>query len=197
MGAGKSVAVDFFRDLGWPVYPSDERAKKIVAQSIPIQSALVKAFGADSLLSDGIPNPSHLGIQAFSSQRHWETLNKIIHPAVQEDFTQWLTELNDSEHPWAVRESALLFEVGLSRTCDRILLITAPESVRRTRIAARNPEQIQDALYKRMSFQWDDERKRALLRAGDYEIANTGSKENLRIQLGQWHLTLVDERGAK
>jgi dephospho-CoA kinase len=65
-------------------------------------------------------------------------------------------------------------------------MITAPESIRRTRIAARNPEQSQDALYKRMSFQWDDERKRAHLRAGDYEIANTASKEVLYDQLAAW-----------
>jgi hypothetical protein len=38
-----------------------------------------------------------------------------------------------------------------------------------------------------MSFQWDDERKRALLRAGDCEIANAATKENLRDQLALWY----------
>ena len=186
MGAGKSVAVDFFRDLGWPVYPSDERAKNLIAGSAQMQSELVNAFGSAAIRPDGTPNASHLGVLAFSSQAHWETLNSIIHPAVLKDFATWLSQMKDAECPWVVRESALLFEVGLSSSCDRILLITAPESIRRARIAARNPEQSQDALYKRMSFQWDDERKRALLRAGDCEIANTASKEILRDQLDQW-----------
>ena len=187
MGAGKSVAVDFFRDLGWPVYPSDERAKNLVAGSAQIQSELVNAFGSAAIRPDGTPNASHLGVLAFSSQVHWETLNSIIHPAVHKDFATWLSQMKGAECPWVVRESALLFEVGLSSSCDRILLITAPESIRRARIAARNPEQSQDALYKRMSFQWDDERKRALLRAGDCEIANAATKENLRDQLALWY----------
>jgi dephospho-CoA kinase len=65
MGAGKSVAVDFFRDLGWPVYPSDERAKNLVAGSAQIQSELVNAFGSAAIRPDGTPNASHLGVLAL------------------------------------------------------------------------------------------------------------------------------------
>jgi|1048.fasta_scaffold09675_3 dephospho-CoA kinase len=186
MGAGKTVAVDFFREKGWPVYPSDERAKFLVANSSRMQSELAKAFGPSAVLSNGTPNASYLGVHAFSTKAGWETLNEIIHPAVHEDFKIWLHALKGEEFPWVVRESALLFEVGRRADCDRILLVTAPENLRRARIALRNPERSSESLWKRMAFQWDDERKRAQLRSGDFEVANTETKEIFEELLASW-----------
>jgi len=187
MGAGKTLAVEFFRDLGWPIYPSDQRAKQVVAHSPKIQSDLIHAFGPDAIGPDGAPNAKYLGTHAFSSPANWTTLNKIIHPAVQEDFIHWLESFSETEVPWVVRESALLFEVGIHHTCDRILLITAPESIRQARVVARSPEHLPESLYKRMAFQWDDDKKRALLRSQDTEISNDASQEIFLNRLAHWY----------
>jgi len=186
MGAGKSLAVRYFRDLNWPVYPADERAKFLVATSPRIQSDLVRAFGSDSLCPDGSPNAPYLGVHAFSSLSNWKRLNEIIHPTVHEDFLSWLGALNAQAHPWVVRESALLFEIGNRSSCERILLITAPEALRKNRIAQRNPEMHLEALYRRMSFQWDDDRKRQLLGTDDFEITNDDSPEIFMRKIALW-----------
>lgn len=186
MGAGKSLAVHFFRDLGWPVYPADERAKFLVTRSSRIQSDLVSAFGPDSLCPDGSPNAPYLGIHAFSSYSNWQRLNEIIHPAVNEDFVGWLGALDAQDHPWVVKESALLFEIGNQRSCNRVLLITAREALRKRRIAQRNPELSLEALSSRMSFQWDDDRKRKLLGSDDFEITNDDSTENFIQKVALW-----------
>lgn len=187
MGAGKSFAVDYFRALGWPVYLSDERAKHLVAHSRTLQSALKQAFGEDVLDASGMPRAAVLGDRAFASRDQWEKLNSLIHPAVFEDFNHWLGAQSDESHPWVVRESALLFEVGIAASCDRILLVTAPESVRRDRVVARTPALPPEMLFKRMAYQWDDAYKRSLLRPGDWEISNTGNKEIFLERIAEWY----------
>lgn len=186
MGAGKSLAVSYFRDLDWPVYPADERAKFLITTSPRLQYDLVSAFGSDSICPDGSPNAVYLGIHAFSSHSNWQRLNEIIHPAVNEDFIGWLGALKAQDHPWVIKESALLFEIGNRSTCNRVLLITAQEALRKNRIAQRNPELSLEALSSRMSFQWDDDRKRKLLGTDDFEISNDDSSENFLRKIALW-----------
>ena len=175
MGSGKSLALELLKGRGWPVYPADVRAKKLVAQSVELQTKLVDAFGSDALDAHGEPNGAVLSTRAFASQDAWNTLNGIIHPSVQQDFAQWLTEEPQRHALWVARESALLFEVGATRACTLVLLITASEETRKHRIAARQPERNAEELYRRMSFQWSDERKIAQLRAGDWHVINDGT----------------------
>ena len=175
MGSGKSLALELLKDRGWPVYPADVRAKQLVAQSVELQTKLVDAFGSDALDAHGQPNGAVLSSRAFASQDAWNTLNGIIHPSVQQDFAQWLTEEPQCHALWVARESALLFEVDATRACTLVLLITASEETRKQRIAARQPERNAEELYRRMSFQWTDERKIAQLRAGDWHLTNDGT----------------------
>jgi dephospho-CoA kinase len=175
MGSGKSLALELLKDRGWPVYPADVRAKQLVAQSVELQTKLVDAFGSDALDAHGQPNGAVLSTRAFASQDAWNTLNEIIHPSVHKDFVQWLTEEPQCNASWVARESALLFEVGATRACTLVLLITASEETRKQRIAARQPERNAEELYRRMSFQWSDERKIAQLRAGDWHVTNDGT----------------------
>lgn len=190
MGSGKSLALKLLNDWGWPVYPADIRAKQLVAQSVELQTKLVVAFGSDALEANGQPNSAVLGFRAFESQDTWSTLNNIIHPSVHQDFVQWLTEEPQCHAPWVARESAILFEVGTTQACTRILLITASEEIRKERIAARQPKRNTEELYRRMAFQWSDEQKIAQLRDCDWHLTNDGTVAQFTRQLVEKLLTL-------
>lgn len=175
MGSGKSLALKIIQEQGWPVYPADERARMLVTQSIELQTKLKEAFGPDSIDALGQPNPLVLGTLAFANQEAWNKLNEIIHPSVQKDFVRWIEAKPQCLSSWIARESALLFEVGASQHCSRILLITASEEIRKRRIAERQPHRNAHELYRRMSFQWSDARKIEQLRNEDLHVTNDGS----------------------
>lgn len=172
MGSGKSVALKVLLDLGWPVYQADERAKQLVAQSLDLQAKLKEEFGPDAIDYAGQPNIFVLGKRGFANQEAWNKLNKIIHPAVQQDFINWLNDEPQCHAAWVARESALLFEIGATDHCSKILLITSPETLRKQRIAARQPDRNAEELYHRMSFQWADELKIEQLRERDLHVTN-------------------------
>jgi dephospho-CoA kinase len=92
---------------------------------------------------------------------------------------------------WVARESALLFEVDASPACTVVLLITASEETRKKRIAARQPERSAADLYRRMSFQWSDERKIAQLRAFDLHLTNDGTVADFTNELADKILSLT------
>lgn len=191
MGAGKSLALELLNDWGWPIYPADDRAKWLVAQSVEMQTKLVDAFGSDALDAHGQPNGAVLSSLAFANQDAWNTLNGIIHPSVQQDFAQWLTEEPQCRALWVARESALLFEVDASPACTVVLLITASEETRKKRIASRQPERSAADLYRRMAFQWSDERKIAQLRASDLQLTNDGTVTDFTNELSDKILSLT------
>lgn len=177
MGSGKSLALKVLSELGWPIYPADERAKFLVTQSLDLQSKLKEEFGPDAIDSKGQPNPLVLGTRGFANREAWNKLNSIIHPAVQQDFLDWLNEEPQCRAHWVARESALLFEVGAANHCSKILLITSLEPIRKQRIAARQPDRNAEELYRRMSFQWNDDLKIEQLREGDFHVTNDGSPD--------------------
>ena len=190
MGSGKSLTLRLLKDLGWPVYPADDRAKWLVAHSDEMQTKIVEAFGSDALDAQRQPNGAVLSSLAFANRDAWNTLNGIIHPSVQQDFAQWLTEEPQCLAPWVARESALLFEVGANAECTLVLLITASEETRKKRIAARQPDRSAEDLYRRMALQWSDEQKIAQLRACDWHLTNDGTVAQFTSLLVEKLLTL-------
>lgn len=186
MGSGKSTAVRILAQKGWPVYPADERAKELVSRRPELQAKLKKAFGDDAVNENGSVNPDVLSQCAFRDKESWMLLNSIIHPAVHDDFLDWLDRCTPGPHSWVIRESALAFEVGSVEVCTRVLLITAPLSLRKKRIALRQPLRDPEMLYRRMEFMWDDERLIHHLRPSDGHLINGGSTEEFEDAVLRW-----------
>jgi dephospho-CoA kinase len=59
-----------------------------------------------------------------------------------------------------VREAAILIESGSYKDCDQIILITAPEKVRISRVMKRDAL-TEEEVIKRIKAQWTDEERSA------------------------------------
>ena len=64
-------------------------------------------------------------------------LNAIIHPAVFRDIQDRLNNYNQGNELFFI-ESAILFEAGLDRLCERIIIVEAPEKTRVQRVIDRD-----------------------------------------------------------
>ena len=124
IGSGKSIVSMIFRQLGIPVYEADAEAKKLY--DIPeIISEVKKTFGA-AYFSDGTLNKKKFADLVFKDGEALKKINAIIHPYVKKNFREWKNRFKDK--PYVLKEAAILFESGTDKGCDKIIVVTSPET---------------------------------------------------------------------
>jgi dephospho-CoA kinase len=170
IGAGKTLVTKLFALLGVPVYLADDRAKWLMTNHPPLKQRILAAFGAESYLSDGSLNRPFLASRVFSDSSNTEVINKLVHPCVAEDFKKW-TECQP--YPYVLKEAALLFESGSYRNLDKIITVTAPESLRVFRVLLRDPHRSRADIERIMERQWPEQQKRE---NADFVIENDERK---------------------
>ena len=157
IGSGKSVVSRLLETYGVPVYNADRESKRLTVSSPVLRERLTALLSADIYTSEGL-NRALMAERIFRDTVLLEQVNAIIHPEVSKDFDCWkaglLTEV-------CGLESAILFESGFNRKVDWTLMVDAPEEVRLSRVTVRDGVSEAD-VRRRMSYQWPDERKKAL-----------------------------------
>mgnify|MGYP003563227269 CR=1 FL=1 len=136
IGAGKSIVCDVFRALGVNVYQADERAKHLMKEDENVTSQIRTEFGRQSYTSAGAVNRTFLAKAVFSDSSKLKILNRIVHPAVENDFSNWVKKFPNDHY--VLKEAALLVETGSYKKLDFLLTVTAPESLRVKRVLQRD-----------------------------------------------------------
>lgn len=147
MGSGKTFVLNMFKTLGADTYIADEHAKRLM-HSDEISSKIINLFGSESFI-EGVLNRDYIAEIVFNNPNKLIKLNSIVHPAVQQDFEEFVM---NSKAEYVVYESALLFQSSKLNHFDFILIITAPKEERIQRILKRDTTKI-DAIKKRVQHQ--------------------------------------------
>lgn len=164
IGSGKSIVAQFFEVLGCAVYNSDERAKELYYDK-EVKQKVISVLGNEAYNSDGKINKEFISQKIFNDKKLLEKINSIIHPAVGDDFKEFV-----KQHPSKIiiKETALLFEAGINEQVDKTILVTSPIEIKIKRIKER--DQLSDEeLTKRINSQWTDDKKIPL---SDFVITN-------------------------
>lgn len=172
IGSGKSFVCDLLAQSGIPVYSCDEEAKRLMNVHPGIRKALIGLLGEDVYTAEGQLDKALLATWLFASSAHAEQVNAIVHPVVKSDFLQWA---HNQDAPVVVMESAILFEAGMERLVDRVLLVDAPRGLRLQRAMSRDGA-TREQIEARMRRQMPDEERRS--RAQDI-LCNDG-REDIR-----------------
>ena len=151
IGAGKSLICKVFTILGVPVYDADSRAKTVMTTDGILMDAIRKEFGVLSFLEEGTLNTKYLSDHVFSDEKKLHKLNELVHPRVADDYKLWLDK--NTNATYVVKEAALLFESGSYKSLDQIILVTAPEQLRLSRVMKRDQQRTKDQVEKIMSKQ--------------------------------------------
>ena len=136
IGSGKSAVADAFAELGIDVTDTDRLAHALTAPGSPCLGALVAAFGADILQSDGTLDRAALRRRAFTDPEVRARLEAILHPpigdAARDEIAHW-------HSPYGILVVPLLLERDGARTLvQRILVVDCPEEEQVRRVAARS-----------------------------------------------------------
>lgn len=182
IGSGKSTVGSMFKELGVPVYNSDERAKQLMNTSKEIRKQLLELFGEDAYLNEGLNRP-FIAEKVFKDSTLLTKLNNIVHPAVRKDFSSWA---ESHEAPYVIQETALLFENKTQEFYDKTILVTAPKEVRIQRVLARD-NTTREQILARMENQLNDFEK---LKLADYTIENI-DLETTRLKVKKLHQSIL------
>ncbi len=168
MGAGKSTVGDLFEMWGARRVDADVLAREVVEPGQPALEAIRDTFGSGVLRPDGSLDRAALRGIVFKDVGALRRLEAIIHPAVDRLRTALLVAAEAEGVRVVLLEIPLLFEKDLQDEFDAVVVVDAPDDVRRQRVCdtrGLTPEEFSamDAA------QWSGERKRG---SADYVIWN-------------------------
>lgn len=163
IGSGKSTLLKWIESKGIPCFQSDLVGKDLLEKNLKQQVA--DHFG-NQLYESGQLDRKQLADRVFGNTMALKALNDIVHPAVANAFEKFKEEHQNK--PLVVKESAILFETGIYKSCDFIILVCASLEERILRVMKRD-EMSREAVMERMANQWDDSKKRIL---ADFVIEN-------------------------
>jgi len=164
IGSGKTTVAKMFQDLGIPIYIADFEAKKLMSNSKVIKRQLITLLGEQSYINNELNKP-FIADRIFNNKKLLEEINAIVHPKVGRHFKKWVAIQSS---PYIIKETAILFENGAYRSCDEIITVTAPETLRIQRVIERDDSTSQ-SIKAVINNQWDDAKKIAL---SQYVIIN-------------------------
>jgi len=175
IAAGKSTVVSWLRRWGATIIDADELAREAEAPGTEVLTAIVKRFGANVRLPDGALDRAALRSKVMGDDAALADLNAIVHPAVRRRRDELLAAAKARGDLLVVNDIPLLFEALDPAQFDAIVLVDAPQPVRRARLRALRGLSNEEA-DRMIAAQMDAERKRA---RSQYVIDNDGSLKEL------------------
>jgi dephospho-CoA kinase len=163
LATGKSTVARLFQDCGAVVLDADVLARQVVAPGTPAWKAIVRAFGAGVLRPDRTIDRARLGALVFRHRAKLKTLNAIVHPRVAREQARLTREITRKD-PKAVviYDVPLLFEAGVDKRVDRVIVVSAGRETQVERLMSRNGFTRAEALRRiRAQAPLQDKRQRA------------------------------------
>lgn len=157
IGSGKSTVCKIFSLLGAPVYDADSQAKRLMTEDKILVAQIKEKFGEQSYAKSGVLDRDYLSREVFNNSLRLEALNGLVHPRVALDSERWMNE--NSNAPYVIKEAALLFEAGSYKTLDKIIVVSAPEELRVTRVINRDTSRTKEDVLKIIRNQMPEQDK--------------------------------------
>src|SRR5258706_332054 len=167
IGSGKSLVCKILATLGVPIYDADTRAKELMTTDEILVNQIKEKFGAESYQVNGSLDRDYLSREVFNDSTKLEKLNQLVHPRVAVDSEKWTKK--NKNFPYLVKEAALLFESGSYKLLDKIIVVTAPESLRVQRVINRDMSKDKEDVLKIIRSQMPEEEK---IKRADFVIRN-------------------------
>ncbi|MBO7528821.1 MAG: dephospho-CoA kinase [Bacteroidales bacterium] len=168
IGSGKSYVCKMFENLGIPVFYSDDETKKLYL--IPsVKTLIINRFGNEVYFEDGTLNRKLLSYHLFKNEEAMKFIESVLYPALNQHFDEWCEQQTT---PYVLYESAILFEKNYEKFFDKIIFVSAAESIRLQRVMKRD-DCSEENVRSRMRLQLNEETK---ISRADFVIYNDGIK---------------------
>lgn len=174
IATGKSQSSKIFKDLGCYIIDADKISRQLTVKGTKSLKDIVNNFGTDILNSSGHLNRSKLAKIIFNDKHAKIDLERILHPHIIRKTNEIIAKKYNVVD--IVVDAPLLFEVGLDRICDKIIVIYAQYHLQLARLMRRDNLSKQEA-EKRIALQMPIEDK---MKLADITIDNSSTLSSLR-----------------
>jgi dephospho-CoA kinase len=176
VATGKTTVARVLKQCGAVIIDADELAREAVKPGKPAWREIIHRFGKGILNRDQTINRQALGAMVFHDRSQLRLLERIIHPRVAREQAR-LTKQAAKKDPKAVviYDVPLLFEAGIDKRVDKIIVVTADRQTQIARLKTRNGLTQAEAL-RRIKSQMPLPMKRRL---ADYVVDGNLSRKRL------------------
>ncbi|MEY3103338.1 MAG: hypothetical protein RL256_360 [Actinomycetota bacterium] len=171
IGSGKSLAGEFFQELGAVVIDSDQLAREVIERGTEGFDEVLSRFG-DEILNGGEINRSKLAEIVFKDESARRDLEEIIHPKVREAALKIAARVPSDGV--VINQIPLLFETKGAGRFDFVITVSADLEVRKARLNERGLKSYE--IERRISAQATDSQRESI---ANFIIRNNGSVEEL------------------
>lgn len=190
LASGKTTVAGLFQECGAFVIQADQLARIVVAPGRTAWKEIVNTFGSRVLQPDRTLDRIALANMVFHHPGKLTALNRIVHPRVAREQVRQ-TNAIARRHPHAViiYDAALLIEARAHERMDRIIVVTANQSIQVQRARQRDGLTKKEALG-RIHGQLPLRTKR---RFADYVLNGALPVTRLRPQVRQLYREFLQE----
>ena len=175
IGCGKSLAAQYFAELGALVIDADQLARAAIERGSDGFDEVVALFG-DSILKDGNIDRRALGDLIFRDPAAKKQLENIIHPFVRREFEAAVASLKGDQV--LVYEIPLLVETNAHERFDVVITVESEMENRIARLRGRGMHISE--IEGRVAAQATREQR---IEVADFLIENDGSEDELLRQV--------------
>jgi dephospho-CoA kinase len=136
IASGKSTVAALFQRWGATIIDADQLAREVQVPGSPVLQAIAARFGEEFLGPGGELRRDALRRRIMGDATALADLNRIVHPEVLRRRAQREAEARARGDRIVVSDIPLLFEAADPSAFDAIVLIDAPEPIRRSRLIA-------------------------------------------------------------
>ncbi len=173
IASGKSTVSKIFRELGAEIIDADIKAKEI-SEREDVVKEIGNIFGKEVINSEGKIDRLKIKEIVFNNKEKLKKLNDLIHPKVMEEFKK--IKENKSKNDIIIFDVPLLFESGMDKMCDKIILVFTDKKIQIKRMLERDgiTEELAEKI---INSQMSLEEK---LNKSQIYLENNGTLEDLR-----------------
>lgn len=181
IGSGKTTVVREFSKKGIKVIDADLIARDAVVPGTGVYKKIKRYFGHGIILSNKQINRKKLAEIIFKDSKKRRLLEKITHPEIIKRIKKQAQGYLNKNNKSLIIDAPLLFESGLDKFVDRIIVVWVPEHLQIKRLKERDKiSNVQAIARIKSQLSLDIKRKSA-----DYVIDNSGNKRELKKQINR------------
>ena len=184
IGSGKSVAGDFFIELGIDVIDADHVSKNILDDNESAKKLFLEHFGEKFIDKNNNVDRALLRDEIFKNEDKKEALESIIHPLVREEIYNFI---ENSNSVYKIIMVPLIYETNSQDFYDKIVVVDCKEENQIIRASKRDNKTKNDIINIMKNQASSDER----MSIADEVIKNDSSLDDLKKQVIKVHQKLL------
>ena len=184
IGSGKSVAGDFFIELGIDVIDADHVSKNILDDNESAKKLFLEHFGEKFIDKNNNVDRALLRDEIFKNEDKKEALELIIHPLVRDEIFNFI---ENSNSVYKIIMVPLIYETNSQDFYDKIVVVDCKEENQIIRASKRDNKTKNDIINIMKNQASSDER----ISIADEVIKNDSSLDELKKQVIKVHQKLL------